>query len=53
MQSKIIIPERSEDEATVARICAELVRQGVTFEVERVTGPIIGRHWEIKFTGGY
>jgi hypothetical protein len=53
MSSKIIIPERSEDEVTVARICAELVRQGVTFEVERVIGPINGRQWEIVFTGGY
>jgi hypothetical protein len=51
--SKIELEERSETEVTVARMCAELVRQGVTFEVTREQGAIGGWFWVINFTGGY
>ena len=51
--SKIELEEKSNDEVTVARICAELVRQGVTFDVTREAGAIAGRFWIITFTGGY
>lgn len=53
MQSKIVVDERCESEITVARICAELVRQGVTFEVHLMPGALAGRWWEIVMTGGY
>lgn len=52
MASKIELRETSESEVTVARICAELVRQCVTFEVTLTNGAIGGRFWEITFTGG-
>lgn len=53
MKSRIELVERSETEVTVARMCAELVRQGVTFEVARVQGAIGGWSWVITFTGGF
>lgn len=53
MASKIVVQEQCDDEVTLARICAELVRQGVAFEVHRIAGQVAGRYWEITFTGGY
>lgn len=53
MQSKIVIPDKCGGESSLARLCAELVRQGVTFEVHHMSGSIGGQWWEVTFTGGY
>lgn len=36
------------DSIELARFCAELVRQGVTFYVEQADG-----YWVVNFTGGF
>ena len=53
MKSNIEIEDGREAEITVARVCAELVRQGVQFEVALRQKPIAGWYWTITFTGGY
>jgi hypothetical protein len=51
--SKIVVDWRTmESEMLVARMCAELVRQGITFDCYLVTG-CAGKQYEITFTGGY
>lgn len=53
MSSKICVRDGCESEVTIARMCAELVKQGVEFEVHLMPGAIGGQWWEITFTGGY
>ena len=51
--SKIVVDWRTaESEVTIAKMCAELVRQGVTFDCRLVTG-CEGKQYEITLTGGY